>query len=296
MSQGSLYIFIILLCRVVQHLLSKRTSWKVNSVPVFFKYNAYRNLLSAFLGFILIIFAGNSFKCDAFTFGISVFSGLMLTCSSALSLTALKNGTVSLNSLFSTAGLLVPCIGGIFLFDEKMSVFQWLGLLLFFIAACFLIFESKKIYATFSFKNILLLLGITLSEGFTMFSQQIFARCVPDGDVSVFSFISFGTLGLISLLAFPVTTKNAPSERNFRLPIELLTFGAALSVAVFIINQLATLASSTVPPVILFTFINGGSTIIGAIVAAICFKEKLTVCSVLGIILGVTALIIIKAF
>ena len=68
-----------------------------------------------------------------------------------------------------------------------------------------------------------------------------------------------------------------------------------MSVAVFIINQLATLSTAIVPPVILFTFINGGSTIIGAIVAAVCFHEKLTLRSITGIILGVLSMIIIKA-
>ena len=68
-----------------------------------------------------------------------------------------------------------------------------------------------------------------------------------------------------------------------------------LSTAVFIINQLATLATAIVSPVILFTFINGGSTIIGAVVAALMFKEKFATRSVTGIVLGVLALIIIKA-
>ena len=68
-----------------------------------------------------------------------------------------------------------------------------------------------------------------------------------------------------------------------------------LAIAVFIINQLATLSTAFVSPVVLFTFINGGSTIIAAIVAAVCFRERLTVRSVLGIIIGVASMVIIKA-
>ena len=40
---------------------------------------------------------------------------------------------------------------------------------------------------------------------------------------------------------------------------------------------------------------NGGSTIIAAVVAAVCFKEKLTFRSVCGVLMGVTALVVIKA-
>lgn len=72
-------------------------------------------------------------------------------------------------------------------------------------------------------------------------------------------------------------------------------YGAILSIAVFIINQLATISTVLVPPAVLFAFINGGSTIIAAVVAAVCYKEKLTVRSVTGVLVGVAALVIIKA-
>lgn len=293
---GSIYIAIILLCRVAQHLCNKRTSNMVNNLTCFMKYNTFRNILSGFLGLALIVITGNGFKFNLPTFLISVFSGLMLVVSTGLSLVALKSGTVALASMFGTAGLLIPCIAGIFLFDKPVSPGQWIGIILFFAAAYLLISSSKKIYGHFSVKTLFILIGIMLTEGFTMLSQQAFGFYAPDGDVSVFSFLSFGTLGIIMLAAIPLIPKSEKENGNSHLTPYLLALGSVLSVAVFIINQLATLASSIVPPVILFTFINGGSTIIGSVIAALCFKEKFTIRSITGIILGVTALIIIKAF
>ena len=219
----------------------------------------------------------------------------MLVASTGFGLAALKSGAVALASLFGTAGILVPCIAGIFLFGKPMSAGQWMGVGIFFIAAYFLISSSSKIYSSFSFKTVLLLLSVMLSEGFTMLAQQMFTFYVPEGDVSVFSFLSFGLVGVFMLIVSFITPKNDNADDNSRLTPKLLLLGAVLSVAVFIINQLATLATAIVPPVILFTFINGGSTIIGAIVAAIFFHEKLTPRSITGIILGVGAMIIIKA-
>lgn len=292
---GSLYIAIIMLCRVAQHLCTKKTSDGVNGMRCFFKYSAYRQILSGALGLALILIANNGFNCNAATVCISVFSGLMLVASTGFGLAALKSGTVALASLFGTAGILVPCIAGIFLFGKPMSAGQWLGVGIFFIAAYFLISSSSKIYRSFSFKTVLLLLGVMLSEGFTMLAQQMFTFYVPEGDVSVFSFLSFGLVGVLMLFVSFITPKNDNADDNSKLTPKLLLLGAVLSVAVFIINQLATLATAIVPPVILFTFINGGSTIIGAIVAAIFFHEKLTPRSITGIILGVGAMIIIKA-
>ncbi|MDY3927756.1 MAG: hypothetical protein SOZ34_00100, partial [Clostridia bacterium] len=203
----------------------------------------------------------------------------------------------ALSSLFSTAGLLVPCIAGIFIFNQPMSYGQWIGMALFFVAAYLLIGSSAKIYSGFSLKTFLLLIGAMLANGLTMLSQQMFTFFVPDGDVSVFSFLflSFGIVGVLMLILACIPTKGE-IKIQYRLSNKLLILGAVSAVAVFIINQLTTLSTALVSPAILFAFINGGSTIIAAIVAAICFHEKLTLRSILGITIGVVSLIIIKAF
>lgn len=292
---GTIYIAIIMVCRIVQHLCNKRTSSSINNMPCFFKYSAFRNLLSGSLGLVLILISRKGFNCDTLTFLISAFSGMMLLLSAGFSILALKSGTVALSSMFGTAGLLVPCVAGIFLFGKPMSAGQWCGVGLFFIAAYFLISSSSRIYSKFSFKNLLILLGLMLTNGLTMLAQQMFTFFVPHGDVSLFSFFSFSIVGVFMLIISLVSMKNHGDDESAKLSPKLLGLGSILSVAVFIINQLATLSTAIVPPVILFTFINGGSTIIGAIVAAVCFHEKLTLRSITGIILGVLSMIIIKA-
>lgn len=295
---GTLYISIILLCRIAQHICGKKTSSAINDIPCFIQYCSYSDILSGIIGLILILIAHNGFRCNLPTFIISFFSGLTLAASSGFSLAAMKSGTVALTSLFSTAGLLIPCLAGIFLFDRPMSFGQWAGVALFFIAAYLLIGSSAKMYSGFSVKTFLLLIGTMLSNGLTMLSQQMFTFYVPNGDVSVFSFLSFGTVGVLMLIfaCIPMKGNEEKSKIQYRLSPKLLMLGAVSAVAVFIINQLATLSTAIVPPAILFAFINGGSTIIAAIVAAVCFREKLTPRSIAGITIGVMALVIIKAF
>ena len=292
---GTLYISIILMCRVVQHICGKYTSNSIKDISCFIQYCSYSNILSGILGLFLILIAQNGFNFSLSTLLISCFSGIMLAASSGFSLAAMKSGTVALSSLFSTAGILVPCIAGIFIFNQPMSYGQWIGIALFFVAAYLLIGSSAKIYSGFSLKTFLFLIGAMLANGLTMLSQQMFTFCVPDGDVSVFSFLSFGIVGVLMLILACIPAKGE-TKIQYRLSNKLLILGAVSAVAVFIINQLATLSTALVSPAILFAFINGGSTIIAAIVAAICFHEKLTLRSILGITIGVVSLIIIKAF
>ena len=250
-------------------------------------------MISALLGLILIIIAKNGFKADFRTIIISMLSGIMLVVGMFTKVEALKQGTVALTSLFGTAGILVPCIAGIYLFDTPITGMQWLGLLLFIISACLMIINSKRVFNGFNIKTFLLLLGELLSNGMVMLAQQMFTVYVPAGDVSVFSFLSFGIVGLFMLVTLPLVTKGS-EEKIEKLPGKLMVYGIALSIAVFVINQLATLATALIPPVILFTFINGGSTIIAAIVASVIFKEKITLQSAFAIVLGIISLVIIK--
>lgn len=293
---GTLYIFVILLCRIAQHICGKKTSNAITSgFPCFIQYCSYRHLLSGILGLFLILIMQKGFYCNITVFLISFFSGLTIAASSGFSLAAMKSGTVALTSFFGTAGILVPCIAGIFIFGHPMSYGQWFGIALFFISAYLLIGSSSRIYSGFSLKTLLMLIGTMLSNGLTMLSQQMFTFYVPDGDVSVFSFLSFSIVGVL-LLTLAFVPAKGESKAQYRLSPKLLLLGAVSATAIFIINQLATLSTAFVPPAVLFAFINGGSTIIAAVVAAVCFHEKLTPRSILGITIGVIALIIIKAF
>ena len=211
----------------------------------------------------------------------------------------MKSGTVSLSSMFGTAGMIIPLIAGVFLFNQPIHAMQWVGVALFFVAAWLLIGSSKKIYTNFSFKTLLLLIGTLLANGGTMLAQQMFTAYVPDGDVSVFSFLSFGIISILGLIMF-LFVKNKKTydaeETTGSSKKTLVICGIALAVAVFVINQLATFSTLLVSPVILFTFINGGGTIISTVVAAILYKEKLSRRTVAGVVLGILSLVVIKLF
>lgn len=302
MKLATVYILIILLFRVVQAVFNKQSSNEMRSVRTLMVYSTYRMAISAVLGLVLILIAGNGFRIDGLTVLIATFSGLMLFVASACSLYCMKSGTVSLDSMFGTAGMLIPMLAGIFLFDQPVRPLQWVGVAVFFVSAWLLVRSSKKTYSNFSFKTALLLAGSLLSNGATMLAQQLFTAYVPDGDVSAFSFISFGVLavlcGAVSLVMFLRQRQVAPAawRDDFKLSKNLLICGVALAVAVFVINQLATVSTALVSPVILFAFINGGGTIIATVVAAVLYKEKLSVSSTVGVLLGIASLLMIKLF
>lgn len=294
---GAECIVIILLVRVVQQYTSKSSSMLLpKTLYGNTKYFMLTKLFAAAFAVVLLLLSGEFNKIDSLTVLIASISGIMLVVSSVCGLYAVKSGTMALSSMFSTAGLIVPCIAGIFLYNDYMSVMQWVGVALFLASSYLLIGASKKLNAKFSLKTVILLVGCLLSDGAVMLLQTMFVREVNGGSVTAFSFLSFVIPALILLLIMGGFKIKAPAESKEKLPKKLVIFATVSAAALFAVNQLATIAAGTVEPVILFTFINGGNTIIAAIMAAALFKEKLTVKSVLGILIGVGALIIVKAF
>ena len=293
---GTQCIIIILLIRFVQQYSSKSSSLLL---PKTFygntKYFMLTKLLAAALALILLVISGEYTKIDPLTALISAGSGIMLVVSSVCGLYAIKNGTMALSSMFATAGLIVPCVAGIFLYDEQMSVWQWCGVVLFLASSWLLIGASKKMYASFSLKTVFLLVGSLLSNGITMTLQTVFKRTVTDGSVTAFSFLSFMIPALLLLVFLGGFRLHNPAVCHEKLQRKLILFALISAAALFAVNQLATFATDKVEPVILFTFINGGNTIIAAVIAALFFKEKFTVRSTVGILVGVAALVIVKA-
>lgn len=293
---GTLYITIILLVRIVQNYSSKNASILLpKTLPGNVKYYIFMEGCAAVLALCLVITSGGFANMNAKTAIISAASGISLTAASIFGLEAMKKGTVALSSMFGTAGIFVPCIAGIFLFHESMSLLQCAGIGVFIIAAFLLVSSSNAIYHGFSLKTFLILMGTLLFNGLTMLFQKMFAFYVPDGAVSVFSFFTF-VIPSVAMLFYLCVYSVSKKEKTEQLPPKLILFGALGGLSVFLINQLATLASYTVSSAVLFTFINGGNMIIAALMGAVFFKEKLSVKSIIGMILGILALVTMKAF
>lgn len=305
---AALYISIILLFRVVQAVFNKMASNEVKNIPTVLVYGAYRNAISAAFGLMLVLISGNSFGLGAAGLLISLCSGVMLSVSGYCGIMCLKTGTVSVSSIFSTAGILIPIIAGVF-FGIPVSAVQCVGLALFFVSAFLLIRDSRNTTGKFTAGAFFLLVGCLFAEGLTMLSQQAFTKYVPDGSVSAFSFITFCIAALSNLIMFaffrnkkiPVPGEEKPDPpaapaQSVKFSRRLIISGFALAVAVFVINQFATLSTALVPPVILFTFINGGGAVISTVVAAIMYKEKLTPQKIAGVAVGIASLVIVKMF
>lgn len=290
------YIFLItiLILRIPQSFFNKKTSTLVTITPRYFVYCSYSYVLAGLIAFVLMLSEGLP-EFNPYAFGISALGALALALNIYFSLESLKHGVMVLSSLASSAGLLIPCIAGIFMFAEKMKLMQFAGIALLIFSGWLLIGYSKKQTGAFTFKTLLLLIGSMLSNGTVMLSQKMFSKFLPDMSASVFSFYTFSLLGAGMLAGLIINSFSKANRTEIKtVPRKLFLYGTILSVILFAINQLATVAAKNVPSAVMFPINDGGATIISALTGACFFKEKLTKRSAAGILIGITSLIIIN--
>ncbi len=295
-----LFLGIILILRVIQKITGKAMSNDMPSEPRgLSEYLSIKSAMSALAALILLALTTNIADAvsgmPALGWIISIATGITLTVSSACSLLALKHTSVLLNALFGAAGLLVPTISGIFIFGEKVGVGQWCGIACLLLAALLLASSSGKTNGKITFKTLLLLFGSMLANGTTMLLQTLYRRFVPGGDVSLYSFLQFVIPAIALLLAsFMIGLFKRNQAPRVKYSNKLMLCTALSAIALFGISQISTIASKTIPVAVLFPISDGGGMIISGIVAWLIYRERLTVKSTLGIIMGVLGLCLIK--
>lgn len=291
-----IFLIIILLLRVPQNFSSKKTSGLVTNSQSYFLYGTYSYTLAGLIAFVMLLFDGMSgFSLPAV--GISALGAVSLAVSLFCSIEALKSGVMVLAAMAGSAGLLLPCIAGIFMFNEPMKPMQFIGIAMLIFSGWLLIGYSKEQTGSFTPRTLLLLIGSMLSNGSVMLAQKMFSKYLPDTSVSIFSFLTFGLIGIGMFIGLvPSLLSQSGRAKIAAVPKPVFLYGTISSIILLAINQLATLAGRNVPSAIMFPINDGGATIITAITAAIFFKEKLTVRSVCGLILGIGSLIVINLF
>lgn len=309
----------IALMRVIQKVCSKKVSGEVAG-KTFFHYGGYYNLMSALFSLVTLAFVG-FYGFDLPTVLCALGTAVLMVIELFAGIEALKGCTLIVSQMFSVGALFIPCLVGIFLFNEPMSVWQWVGLLLFMIAMYFMVAPTKAKSERaptkkMSAKTVIYLLITLIAGGGTMVVQKVFAVLVPNGNVAMYSFLMFALNAVILYACYLIvlflkqskeaqttkkvevemtTNKEKPSRRLLqRLSKVLLSCGLLLALAVFVINMIVTELGKTVPSAILFSVSYAISIIITLLVGRLYYREKISCKNIVGIFFCVGALAIIN--
>lgn len=301
-----LLFIVVAMMRVIQQVCEKLVSNEVSGAEKFFAYGAFYQYMAALFALVTVLFTGFygfnfglivcSFLC-AILFGVDLFACME----------AVKGCSLAVLSMFSLGGLVLSIIVSYFWFNEPVSVFQIIGLIVFFVAAYLLLSYDKKSNIKISFKTFTSLLVSFFANGLIMIAQKYFALKVNEANTPLFSLLTFFLCGTMMIISFAFTRLKAKRKtkedengilktKERVLNKKLIICGSLLAVAVFLINIIITEMGKTVPSIIVFPVSTAISVLIATLVGCLIFKDKLTTKKIAGIILGVISIVIISVF
>jgi len=201
--------------------------------------------------------------------------------------------TVIINT---TVSALIPCLLGVFLWKESISLFQIIGAFLMFVSVLLVTKwdQGKKPGRRW---YVMALVSAVTGGGFGVV-QQAFNRYGGEGENISFLFYAFLSAAAMTFLYFLFIRKKEHGEGEGKVTWKPVGTALALTLAVGIlcfadnVNNLWLVGQF--PAVVFFIICSGGRMILSTAADAAIFKERMTALQIAGAIVGVLAVILIS--
>lgn len=292
---GYLLLAVALLAGITKGYCGKRTSSYMNGFRDSIFSNTIRMAFCVGIGLLLIFFSGDmaQLRPTAGLLCLGALSGVFTAVFVVTWLVAVKKSAYMMLDVFLMLGVLVPLIGSRLLFGEPIRLTQWLGLAVLVVATLLMCSYNNSIKEKITPIGLVLLVLSGAANGIVDLLQKVFVKTLPDCPASVFNFYTYIFAGLSLLLCYGLTAKtDAPA-----VPRELKTvmgYVLVMAVCLFANSYFKTLAAQRLPSILLYPLNQGASLILSTAMAAVLFREKVTVKAVLGIVTAFAGLLIIN--
>lgn len=269
-----LYIFNTL-CSSGQSALGKKYAMNGGSSSVFNINKATSGIITFF---IFGLISGMCFHSPTLFMG--GLYGIFLCISMHTGFKALALGPMAITSIIASFSLIIPFIFGIFVLDEKISVYGIIGIIL--LLSSIVILNAKK-ESNFSFKWLLYALMTLVTNGICSIIQKCHQIYYPKQ--YRIEFMLSALCVVLGILQF--TNKNS---EKFNLNAYGFSAGILEGLSGYIVLYLAGSENASV----LFPVVSVIKVITVWIIGRVLFKEKLKALQLFGLLLGVLSIILLK--
>ena len=292
---GYLFLFIALFAGASKGYCGKKISGYTNGFYSSFLANLFRFLFCIVIGFILILFTdgpGVLVQTKEMLL-ISALSGVATAIFVVTWLISVKKSAYMMLDIFLMLGVLIPLIASSIFFDEPIKLTQWGGIALLLIAVYIMCSYNNSIKTKITLPSFILLLVCGISNGIADFSQKLFTKSIQNGSAAAFNFYTyvFAAVTLTALLALLPKPTDTNEKANIK---KMFGYIPVMALCLFVNSYFKTLAARHLSAVMLYPLNQGCALILSAVMAAVLFKEKLTIKAVIGIITAFISLLIIN--
>jgi multidrug transporter EmrE-like cation transporter len=258
-----------------------------------------------FFTLLSFIFYGRLPEFSAFSFTMSISLAVVGTLSSLVGILIMKHGKVSVYSVFMMlGGMILPYFYGLYFLDENISAARIIGLLILICALpCSVISPEKsaKKNKPLNFFYILCICIFFLNGATSIISKT---HSINISAVPAANFIVYANLWtvIINSTAYFILSRRLKKNKTQEVNIQNIQnkniqkmkknkFHAVLTASVFaaiaglgFLFQLVT--AKTIPAVVLYPFVTGGTIVLSSVGAVLFFKEKISKLAIAGIIMS----------
>ncbi len=285
-----------MLAGVTKGFCGKKTSHYANGFCDAALINVIRMLLCILIGFAFVLFNGGSTTLimSGAMMSFAALAGVTTAIFTVTWLLSVRIGAYMLVDIALMCSVLVPISGSFVFFKEKISWLDILGLILLVGAVIMMCLYNNKTKAKLTVASVILLIVCGFSSGLSDFSQKMY---IANGGTAVaaFSFYTYMFAFVILLVFYAcMTFKKTKRKKSLHLR-RMLPLIVVMALSMFASSYFQTLAAQSLVSTILYPSARGGALILSAVMSAICFGEKLTRASLLGLLLAFAALIVMNA-
>ena len=311
MAIGYLYLALIIFTGLTKGFCGKKTSsFTTKSQDAFF-VSVVRMLICTIIGLVLtiIIDGFDSLKMSSTAIILGLLSGLFTSIFVVSWLLTVKGSAYMLVDVVLTISTLIPILLSVIFFNESVHYLQIIGFVLLVVAVLIMASYNNSIKSEkLNFKSLILLVGCGLANGFNYFVQKCFSTVTPGESFYSFNFYTYLSSTIVLAILFLVTFKKRGENNSdildndnqtftsyyLTLLKKIIGFIVIMAVCLFLNSFFSTLAASILPSTLQFPLQQGLNLSLSLLMSAIFFKEKITIKSIIGIVLTFVALIFIN--
>lgn len=295
---GYLLLFIAVFAGIMKGFCGKKTSFAVSDLKDAMLANALRMLLCIVIGFAVVSLEGSikSLIISNEVLWISALSGISTSVFVVSWLLSVKRGAYMMLDVFLMLGTVIPLFASSVIFGEMILAKQVIGLVILIVSVIIMCSYNNSIKKKISIGSLALLILGGAAGGISDFSQKLFIESNSGYSSAVFNFYTYVFSALALVFCYLVMeVKNKDSNVASFVKIKSV-FGYILvmSLCLFLNSYFKTLSAGYLPAAQIYPLAQGSSMILSSFMAAALFGEKLTLKSVVGIMIAFVGLLFIN--
>lgn len=298
---GYLFLAAALLCGAVKGFCGKKTSGIITGVQDSMLVSLLRMLFCILLGAAVMGVQSGALAAPAGgrAMAISVASGLLTAAFVVSWMLAAKRVPYMLVEIFLMLGVYVTVALSFAVFGETVTLRQLIGLIL--LPAAVVLMCGRRtdgVRQKITPLAILLLLVSAGSNALVDFLQKLYMETVADAAASALQFYTYifaaaGLLVCFLLTLFTVKRETSAGTRR-RVLGRSIGYILIMSACLYANSYFKTEAAALLNASRLYPLSQGGSLVLGTLMATFAFGEKPTVRTISGIVLAFGALLLIN--